>query len=60
MYTPVRLVQPENAYSPMLVTLYGIVTFFNSLQSLNASSFILVVPSGISNSSTLYVFIYGA
>ena len=31
-----RLVQPENALSPMLVTLLGIVTLVRPVQSLNA------------------------
>ncbi len=39
--------QPENAKSPMLVTLSGIVTFVSPVQLPNACSLILVTLSGI-------------
>lgn len=45
--TDVRLLQPENAFSPIFVTESGIVTDTRPLQSLNAPSPMLVTESGI-------------
>ena len=45
--TLVRLLQPENAQYPMLVTLSGIVTLVRLLQSENAHSPMLVTLLGI-------------
>ena len=42
MVTEVRPLQPENAPSPMLVTLVGMVTEVRPLQPKNASSPMLV------------------
>ena len=43
----VRLVQLPNVYSPMLVTLFPIVTLVRPVQSLNAQLPMLVTLSGI-------------
>ena len=43
----VTLEQPENALSPMLVTLLGIVTEVKAVHSRNALSPMLVTPLGI-------------
>ena len=40
MVTLVKLLQPTNAYCPMLVTLPGIVTFFRLLQLAKSPSVI--------------------
>ena len=44
--TFVRLLQPENAYAPMLITLPGIVMLVRLEQELNAEFPMLVTPSG--------------
>jgi hypothetical protein len=44
---PVSEVHPANAYIPILVTLFGILTVCKKLQAANASSPILVTPFGI-------------
>ena len=46
-YTLVRLLQPENASLPMLVTLSGMVTLVRPVQPENARTPILVTLSGI-------------
>ena len=46
--TDVRLEQPLNAPFPITVTVFGIVTVFNSVQSVKHWLFILVVPFGMS------------
>ena len=50
---PVKLLQPKNADSPILVTLSGIVMLFRLLQLENAESPILVTLSGIAISVSL-------
>ena len=45
--TSISFLQPENAYSPILLTLLGIITLSKSSQSSNACSPILVTPIGI-------------
>ena len=51
IFTLARFVQPENAFSPMLVTLEGIVISLRLLQFRKDSSPILVTPSGIFTSA---------
>ena len=43
----IRLSQPSNALTPILLTVLGIVTEARLLQYLNASSPMLVTPSGM-------------
>jgi hypothetical protein len=43
----VKLVQFKNAFSPMLVTLSGIVIFVKLVQKLNAQAPMVVTLSGI-------------
>ena len=47
MVALVRLVQPANAISPMLVTLLGMVTLARARHSVNAVSPMLVTLSGM-------------
>ena len=47
METSVRLPQPENALSPMAVTLSGMVMLLSLVQSSNARSPMVVTLSGI-------------
>ena len=47
MMTEVKLLQLKKAYSPMLSTLFGMVTENNPSQSWNALSPMLTTPSGM-------------